>query len=62
MTRIVAVGIALLVAQLLAACDSKPVANAAAPAPPAVTVARPLQKTITEWDIFTGRFTAVRSV
>ncbi len=62
MTRIFAVGIALFVAQLLAACDSKPVANAAAPAPPAVTVARPLQKTITEWDIFTGRFTAVRSV
>jgi RND family efflux transporter MFP subunit len=62
MTRIFAVGIALLVAQILAACDSKPVANAAAPAPPADTVARPMQKTITEWDIFTGRFAAVRSV
>jgi membrane fusion protein, multidrug efflux system len=49
------------VAPLLAGCDSKPVAGQAPP-PPAVTVARPLQKTITEWDEYTGRFTALESV
>jgi multidrug efflux system membrane fusion protein len=52
----------LLTAQLLAGCDNKPAANAAAPPPPPVTVARPLQKTITEWDEYTGRFTALESV
>jgi multidrug efflux system membrane fusion protein len=52
----------LLAAQLLAGCDNKPAANAAAPPPPPVTVARPLQKTITEWDEYTGRFTALESV
>jgi RND family efflux transporter MFP subunit len=61
MTRAIVLGSMLLAAQLLAGCDSKPVANAAPPPPP-VTVARPLQKTITEWDEYTGRFTAVASV
>jgi RND family efflux transporter MFP subunit len=51
----------LLAAQLLAGCDSKPVAGSAPPPPP-VTVARPLQKTITEWDEYTGRFTALETV
>src|SRR5215470_15111891 len=36
---------------------------AAAPAkPPVVTVSHPLQKTITEWDEFTGQFQAVDTV
>jgi membrane fusion protein, multidrug efflux system len=60
MTRAMLFGCALLMTPLLAACDSKPVASA--PPPPPVTVARPLQKTITEWDEYTGRFTAVESV
>ena len=30
--------------------------------PPPVTVARPLERTITEWDEYTGRFTAVETV
>jgi len=60
MTRTIALGSVLLAAQLLAGCDSKPVAGSAPPPP--VTVARPLQKTITEWDEYTGRFTAVESV
>ena len=30
--------------------------------PPAVTVSQPLQKTITEWDEYTGRFVAVATV
>ena len=52
----------LLAAQLLTGCDNKPAANAAAPPAPPVTVARPLQKAITEWDEYTGRFTALESV
>src|SRR3984957_17422249 len=35
---------------------------AAAPPPPTVTVAHPLQKNITEWDEYTGRFQAVETV
>lgn len=49
----------LLVA--LAGCDGKPNV-ASAPPPPSVTVARPLQKVITEWDEYTGRFVAVERV
>jgi RND family efflux transporter MFP subunit len=44
----------------LGGCDRKPAA-AAAPPPP-VTVAHPLQKNITEWDEYTGRFQAVETV
>jgi membrane fusion protein, multidrug efflux system len=53
--------LALLFTHLsLAGCDSKPVGSAS-PAP-SVTVARPLQKMITEWDEYTGRFVAVERV
>ena len=48
-------------ASLLAGCDNKPAANAAPPPPP-VTVAAPLQKSITEWDEYTGRFEALATV
>ena len=52
---------ALAIAALaLGSCGSKPTA-AAPPAPP-VTVAHPLQKNITEWDEYTGRFQAVETV
>jgi RND family efflux transporter MFP subunit len=54
-------GCLLLLAPALAGCDNKPAAGAAPPPPP-VTVARPLQKQITEWDEYTGRFVAVESV
>jgi len=60
MRRIVLFGILLLAGDLLAGCGDKPPAVAAAPPP--VTVARPLQKKITEWDEYTGRFTAVNTV
>src|SRR6266850_7668829 len=53
--------LALLFAHLsLAGCDSKPVGSV--PPAPSVTVARPLQKMITEWDEYTGRFVAVERV
>jgi RND family efflux transporter MFP subunit len=61
MMRASFLGFLLIVAPLLAGCDNKPAANAAPPPPP-VTVARPLQKTITEWDEYTGRFAAVETV
>src|SRR5580704_15499040 len=61
-SRAIFPGSLLLAAQLLVGCDNKPAANAAAPPAPPVTVARPLQKQITEWDEYTGRFTALESV
>ena len=54
--------IAVFIAGLLAACDNKPAGNAAAPPPPPVTVSQPLQKSITEWDEYTGRFEALATV
>src|SRR5271168_5161511 len=47
---------------ILGACDSKTVGDSAAPAAPPVTVSKPLEKSITEWDEYTGRFTAVETV
>lgn len=61
MTRAILLGSLVLLAHALAGCDNKPAAGAAPPPPP-VTVARPLQKTITEWDEYTGRFVAVERV
>ncbi len=61
MTRAIFLGSLVLMAHALAGCDNKPAAGAAPPPPP-VTVARPLQKQITEWDEYTGRFVAVERV
>src|SRR5215472_12487030 len=62
LVRAIPFGALLLVALALTSCgDSKPGA-ASGPPPPPVTVAHPLQKTITEWDEYTGRFVAVESV
>jgi membrane fusion protein, multidrug efflux system len=60
MNRIVLLVSLILFANVLAGCDGKPAANS--PPPPAVTVAHPLQKSITEWDEYTGRFTALETV
>jgi RND family efflux transporter MFP subunit len=62
MMRTPIVALVTSVAALLASCDSKPASNATAPPPPPVTVSQPLQKSITEWDEYTGRFTAVETV
>jgi len=60
MNRIVLLVSLLLIANALAGCDGKQAGNS--PPPPAVTVAHPLQKSITEWDEYTGRFTALETV
>ncbi len=57
LTPLVALGAALL----LAGCDEKAKQAAAPPALP-VTVAHPVQRTVTDWDEFTGRFNAVEQV
>ncbi|MBR0716288.1 efflux RND transporter periplasmic adaptor subunit [Bradyrhizobium liaoningense] len=53
--------LALTIAVLLAGCD-RPAQQAASPPPPAVTVAQPTKRTVTDWDEFTGRFEAVEEV
>ena len=53
--------IAAFAAPVLAGCDNKPVAGGAPPPPP-VTVSKPIQKKITEWDEYTGRFEALATV
>jgi multidrug efflux system membrane fusion protein len=45
---------------ILSGCGDKPPPAAAGPAP--VTVAQPTQRTVTDWDEFTGRFEAVEEV
>jgi RND family efflux transporter MFP subunit len=52
---------AALALLLLPGCGDKPGQPAAA-APPAVTVAQPVKRTVTDWDEFTGRFEAVEEV
>jgi multidrug efflux system membrane fusion protein len=61
MIRIVPLVSLLLIANVLAGCDSKPAANSGPPLP-TVAVAHPLQKSVTEWDEYTGRFTALETV
>lgn len=53
----------VLAALLTTGCDDQAAPKAPpSSGPPEVTVAAPLQKTITEWDEYTGRFEAVESV
>jgi RND family efflux transporter MFP subunit len=54
-------GLSILAALTLAGCDNKPAAGGPPPLP-AVTVSKPVHKNITEWDEFTGRFTALETV
>lgn len=60
MTRAILMLACGLAALGLAGCDNKPAASG--PPLPAVTVSKPLQQRITEWDEYTGRFVAVATV
>lgn len=62
MTRALFSIIGLLLMGLLAGCDGKPAASTNPPPPPSVTVSKPIQKSITEWDEYTGRFEALKTV
>jgi multidrug efflux system membrane fusion protein len=52
----------LMLAMLVVGCGQRQHQQAAAPPPPTVTVAKPVQKTVTDYDEYVGRFTAVNSV
>jgi RND family efflux transporter MFP subunit len=52
----------LFLAGLLSGCDTKPAASTNHPPLPSVTVSKPIQKSITEWDEYTGRFEALKTV
>jgi multidrug efflux system membrane fusion protein len=51
----------VLLAGILSGCEESKAPQAAA-APPPVTVAQPVKRTVTDWDEFTGRFDAVEQV
>ena len=59
MIRVLLLCAGIFQTQLLTGCDNKPAASSR-PGLPAVTVSRPVQQKITEWDEYTGRFVAVR--
>jgi membrane fusion protein, multidrug efflux system len=61
MIRVLLLYAGILATQLLTGCDDKPAASSG-PGLPAVTVSRPVQQKITEWDEYTGRFVAVKTV
>jgi RND family efflux transporter MFP subunit len=50
----------LALATLVASCGESQ--KAAGPPPPAVTVAKPVKRTVTDFDEYVGRFTAINSV
>jgi membrane fusion protein, multidrug efflux system len=61
MMRAIPFATVVLIAGLSAGCGRTPATSAAPPAP-SVTVSLPVQKKITEWDEYTGRFVATASV
>src|SRR5438477_10943653 len=59
-SRCVAVALLCLLSCYLPGC--KKTDAAVSPPPPAVTVARPIQREVIEWDEYTGRLEAVETV
>jgi RND family efflux transporter MFP subunit len=53
---------ALALATLLVGCGDNTQQKAAAPPPPTVTVAKPTQRTVSDYDEYVGRFAAIDSV
>jgi multidrug efflux system membrane fusion protein len=57
-----AISLVALAALGLAGCDWGKTKAASAPPPPKIVAATPMVKSVTEWDEYTGRFTAVEGV
>ena len=57
-----AIVLACALALVLAGCGEAKKQGGEAPPPPAVTVAKPIKRTVTDYDEYVGRFTAVDSV
>lgn len=55
-------GALLIAALVLASCAESQTQQPQAAPPPTVTIAHPIEKTVTEWDEYTGRFEAVDTV
>src|SRR5271166_3059158 len=55
-----AISALLAISGVLSSCNKQP--PPPAPPPPPVTIAKPVQKDIVEWDVYTGRTDAVESV
>src|SRR4051794_41195764 len=60
MTRSIPISVGLFAALALSGCGDKSASSG--PPLPAVTVSKPLQDKVTEWDEYTGRFVAVATV
>src|SRR5882757_5704600 len=60
MTRSIPISVGLFAALALSGCGDKSASSA--PPLPAVTVSKPLQDKVTEWDEYTGRFIPVATV
>lgn len=60
--KLLAVAMGMVGALALAGCGKNDAGQGAAPAAPQVVVSQPLQKSIREWDEYTGRFAAVEGV
>ncbi|HVZ53901.1 MAG TPA: efflux RND transporter periplasmic adaptor subunit [Pseudolabrys sp.] len=56
------VAASLVLATLVASCGEGQQQKAGAPPPPAVTVAKPVKRTVTDYDEYVGRFVAVNRV
>ena len=56
------VGLCVALTALLASCGDGQQQKAAPPPPPSVTVAKPVKRTVVDFDEYVGRFTAVNSV
>ena len=61
-SRARAIAACVALATLVASCGDSQQQKAAAPPPPTVTVAKPIKRTLFDFDEYVGRFTAVNSV
>ena len=62
MHRAGALALSLLLATFVASCGQGQQQGGGGPPPPAVTVAKPIKRTVFDYDEYVGRFTAINSV